>query len=93
MIFSSVNCFMLLREEHYPQPPSREICYWLAVATHGKAEVDAWVDSLPFKVAPDKPWRNSSGIDAVNYIRRTRRVDSLWEKRMSHPKVLAELSK
>jgi hypothetical protein len=65
MIFHEYNCFLLTPEEHIPQPPSRTLCYWLAVVRYGKRPIDQWIDSLPWKVSPDRPWAGSVGRQEI----------------------------
>lgn len=52
MIYHPVNCFLLTREEHIPQPPSREWAIKKAVARYGATAVNEWFYGLPWKVVP-----------------------------------------
>lgn len=63
LIFSGVNCFLLLPEEHIPDPPDRTVCYWIACKRYGQEYVDRWIDSLPFKVRPSTPWVGTNSED------------------------------
>ena len=54
MIYHEYNCFLLLRAEHSPQPPSREWCIYKAFERYGKDQVCAWFYSLPWKSIPFK---------------------------------------
>lgn len=65
MIFHPYNCFLLFESEHIPEPPSRSLCYWLSVIRYGKEDVDAWIESLPWKAPPDKAWAVGRGIDIL----------------------------
>lgn len=55
-IYTAVNSLLLSPEEH-EHPPSREMAYWIACAYWGREIVEGWIASLPFKSAPDCPWR------------------------------------
>lgn len=68
LLFGGPNCFLLTPEEHRPDPPDRVVCYWLSVARYGKQAVDFWVDSLPFKSTPSKPWNGTSGHEVAQSI-------------------------
>jgi len=52
MIFSEINCFLLLPEEHIPNPPSREWCIQRSFDRYGEDVVRNWYYSIPFKVRP-----------------------------------------
>ena len=52
LIFHEYNCFLLLREEHIPQPPSREWCMLKSFERYGKVKVVEWFYSLPWKSVP-----------------------------------------
>jgi len=52
MIFHEVNCFLLLPDEHIPQPPTPAWCLQKAYEYYGHDAVKDWYDSLPFKVKP-----------------------------------------
>ena len=49
-ILDPVNCFLLLRDEHIPQPPSREWAVERATQLYGRAAVEEWFYGLPWKV-------------------------------------------
>lgn len=51
-IYAPPNCFLLLPEEHLPQPPSRDWCIERAYALYGRDVVREWFYTLPFKVIP-----------------------------------------
>lgn len=93
MIFSSINCMMLLSEEHYPLPPSRIEAYWLSCVRHGKEVVDNWVDSLPWKVPLEKPWRRTHGWAVVQAMKNKYPVTSEWETFYLSPRAAVELNK
>lgn len=52
LIYSEVNCFLLLPEEHIPQPPSREWCLQKAYEYYGRDAVREWFYGLPWKACP-----------------------------------------
>lgn len=52
MIYHEFNCFLLLPEEHRPQPPSRQWCIQNAYERYGRDAVRKWFYTLPFKVKP-----------------------------------------
>ncbi len=54
LIFSEVNCFLLLPEEHIPliHGLNREWCIQKAYELYGREAVREWYESLPFKVKP-----------------------------------------
>lgn len=91
MLFSSVNCFLLTPTEHSPRPPDRAECYWLSVCWHGKDAVDQWIDSLPWKVAPDMPWRGTSGVNVIQRIRQRYKPSEQWYRRVMRPAAVLEL--
>jgi hypothetical protein len=74
MIYHEINCFMLLRDEHIPQPPTRTECYWLAVARYGYEAVEAWIDSLPWKAPIERPWAGSRGVTVISELYMKRRM-------------------
>jgi len=51
-IYHEFNCFLLLPEEHRPQPPSREWCVEHAYQLYGKQVVQDWFYGLPWKGKP-----------------------------------------
>jgi hypothetical protein len=52
MIYHEYNCFLLLTEEHHPQPPSRGWCIQKSFERYGEDAVRDWFNSIPFKVRP-----------------------------------------
>lgn len=78
MIFNSINCMILLPQEHIPFPPSRTESYWMACVRHGKEVVDAWIDGLPWKVPPDKPWRKTHGEVIIRAMQNKYPVTDEW---------------
>jgi len=52
LIFHEVNCFLLLPEEHIPQPPSRDWCIQKSYEMYGRDAVREWFYSLPWKIRP-----------------------------------------
>lgn len=54
-IYHEYNCFLLLPEEHIPQPPSREWCILRSYELYGKDAVIEWYYSLPWKKLAGKP--------------------------------------
>jgi hypothetical protein len=52
MIFHEYNSFLLLPNEHIPNPPSREWCIERSFSLYGKDNVLEWYYSLPFKSFP-----------------------------------------
>lgn len=78
LLFAGVNCFILLPNEHSPNPPDRTTCYWLAVARYGMESVERWIDSLPWKVPPDRPWRGSCGAEVISRIQDRWQVSREW---------------
>ncbi len=49
LIFHEYNCFLLLAEEHIPNPPSRQWCIDKSYELYGHDKVREWYYSLPFK--------------------------------------------
>lgn len=80
LLFAGPNCFLILDSEHIPHPPSREICYWLSVCRYGQDKVNRWIDSLPWKVAPDRPWAGTHGIAIIQQIQHRWTISSTWAK-------------
>lgn len=68
MIFHEINCFLLLQDEHIPNPPSRTECYWMAVARYTKPIVDAWIVTLPWKVPLERPWAGTNGVEIIEHL-------------------------
>lgn len=81
LLFHPYNCFLLLREEHIPEPPSRALCFWLSVARYGLDHINRWIDFLPFKTK-DFPWKGTNGYDLLSDIPNHYRVSdsrfNLW---------------
>lgn len=77
-IFSGVNSMVLLPGEHRPDPPDRVLGYWLAVVYYGKDKTDQWIDDLPFKVRPDKPWLYTDLIETLYRIPSEFQVHRDW---------------
>lgn len=90
-LFSSINCFLLNESEHIPQPPLRTECYWISVSWYTKRVVDDWINSLPFKVAPAKPWRGSHGYRVIQAIASHYPVTKAWRDRFFDPRVIKEI--
>lgn len=78
LLFAGANSFLLRVAEHRPDPPDRTLCYWLSVIRYGRADVDLWVKSLPFKVAPSLPWQQSCGLDIISQIPQQYEVGKKW---------------
>ena len=55
LIYHEINCFLLLPEEHIPQPPSREWCIQKAYDRYGSEVVQEWFYNLPWKQIAGKP--------------------------------------
>lgn len=89
-IFHPINCFLLFESEHIPEPPSRALCYWLAVIRYGKEEVDAWVDSLPWKVPPDRAWAVVRGADVLKNELPWHLLTAEWKQRIGYALVEIE---
>lgn len=49
LIFHPINLFLLLPEEHIPQPPSREWAIEKACQRYGQSTVFYWFHNLPWK--------------------------------------------
>jgi hypothetical protein len=79
LLFSGPNVMILSRTEHIPQPPTRTEAYWIAVINYGKEQVDKWILSLPWKVKPDMPWRDSNGAETIARIPEKYSVDRTWD--------------
>lgn len=77
-LFAGPNCFLILDSEHIPHPPDRTICYWLSVCRYGQDTVNRWIDSLPWKVPPDRPWAGTHGITVIQEIPHKWRVGNTW---------------
>lgn len=56
-LFTEYNVLLLRPEEHIPEPPSREEAYRI-LRGYYEEELDKWVETLPFKVKPDMPWKS-----------------------------------
>lgn len=91
MLHSSINCFLLNESEHIPQPPIRTYCYWLSIGWYTKRVVDEWLNSLPFKVAPPRPWRGTHGRMVVATIAQHYQTTSIWRDRFFDPRVQKEI--
>jgi hypothetical protein len=78
LIMAGPNCFLILDSEHIPESPNRTICYWLSVCRYGQNTVDRWIASLPWKAAPDKPWRGSHGLTIIQEVPNKWRVSPNW---------------
>ena len=52
LIFHPYNCFLLLPEEHIPNPPSREWSIEKSFEYYGEESVKNWFYGLPWKVIP-----------------------------------------
>lgn len=89
-LFSGPNVFLLRREEHIPNPPSREICYWLSVCRYSSYMVNQWINSLPWKVPPDQPWRGTHGLSIIAEIPEHYRVHRDWYKWFESSKKLLD---
>ena len=59
---------ILSSDEHRPDPPDRVLGYWLAVAYYGRQETDQWIEELPFKSPPDRPWKGTNMIEELARI-------------------------
>lgn len=81
LLFHPFNCFLLLREEHIPEPPSRTVCFWLAVARYGIDQIQEWINNLPFKTI-DHVWKGTNGYkilsDIPNHYRVSQDRFPLW---------------
>lgn len=93
MIYNSINCMILLRDEHIPYPPSRTEAYWLACVRHGKEAVDTWLDGLPWKVKMEKPWRKTHGVVVLKSMRSRYTVSEDWDAFYLSPRAMVELTK
>lgn len=78
LLFAGPNCFILSPDEHIPEPPDRVTCYWLSVIRYGKARVDQWIGSLPFKSGQSFPWKGTNCLDIISQIPEERKVASSW---------------
>lgn len=67
-LFAGPNVFLLSNLEHQPQPPDRTTCFWLSVARYGLLHVQKWIESLPFKSDPGRPWQGTIGIEVLARI-------------------------
>lgn len=90
LLFSGPNCFLILDSEHIPEPPDRTICYWLSVIRYGQANVDRWIDSLPWKVKPDKPWRGTHGLTVIEEVQHKWRVSEKWLQWFEKSKIILD---
>lgn len=52
LIYHSYNSFLLLPEEHIPNPPSKQWAIEQAFARYGQENVCDWFYSLPWKAIP-----------------------------------------
>jgi hypothetical protein len=55
MIHCEYNILILTREEHM-NPPDRKWAYQYLCSMYGADKIDAWIQSLPWKVPPEKAW-------------------------------------
>lgn len=79
-IFCGANCFLLLPEEHQPQPPDTTTCYWIAVARYGMRRVEGWLDTLPLRSQLDRTWAGTRGTDIIYEIPRQYEVaPEFWQ--------------
>lgn len=51
-IYHPYNCFLLLPQEHRPNPPSREWAIETSFRYYGEDNVREWFYGLPWKVTP-----------------------------------------
>ncbi|HMN10753.1 MAG TPA: hypothetical protein PKD55_00345 [Bellilinea sp.] len=86
-IYSGVNCFLLLPEEHQPAPPSPATCYWISVARYGPRRVNAWIDALPFRSTLDMSWKGTLGRDIIYQIPEKYPVDPTFYMFYRLPKI------
>ena len=69
-IFHPYNSFLLMPEEHYPNPPSRAWCAVNAFERYGKDNVVEWFYSLPWKRVPFRV----ENLDELLEVSRLRKI-------------------